>query len=82
MAKVVGFTSFRVEDSTNLKETLTQALAHPGPVLVDVRTERNELIMPPKVQIGHAKGFSLYMLKAVLNGRGDEVVELARTNLR
>ena len=81
MAKVAGFTSFRVEDSTNLKETLTQALAHPGPVL-DVRTERNELIMPPKVQIGHAKGFSLYMLKAVLNGRGDEVVELARTNLR
>ena len=82
MAKVAGFTSFRVEDSTNLKETLTQALAHPGPVLVDVRTERNELIMPPKVQIGHAKVFSLYMLKAVLNGRGDEVVELARTNLR
>ena len=82
MAKVAGFTSFRVEDSTNLKETLPQALAHPGPVLVDVRTERNELIMPPKVQIGHAKGFSLYMLKAVLNGRGDEVVELARTNLR
>ena len=82
MAKVAGFPSFRVEDSTNLKETLTQALAHPGPVLVDVRTERNELIMPPKVQIGHAKGFSLYMLKAVLNGRGDEVVELARTNLR
>ena len=82
MAKVAGFTSFRVEDSTNLKETLTQALAHPGPVLVDVRTERNELIMPPKVQIGHAKGFSLYVLKAVLNGRGDEVVELARTNLR
>ena len=82
MAKVAGFTSFRVEVSTNLKETLTQALAHPGPVLVDVRTERNELIMPPKVQIGHAKGFSLYMLKAVLNGRGDEVVELARTNLR
>lgn len=82
MAKVAGFTSFRADDSTNLKETLTQALAHPGPVLVDVRTVRNELIMPPKVQIGQAKGFSLYMLKAVLNGRGDEVVELARTNLR
>ena len=82
MAKVAGFTSFRADDSTNLKETLTQALVHPGPVLVDVRTERNELIMPPKVQIGQAKGFSLYMLKAVLNGRGDEVVELARTNLR
>ena len=26
-------------------------------------------------------GFSLYMIKAVINGRGDEVVELARSNL-
>ena len=28
-----------------------------------------------------ALGFSLYLLKAVLNGRGDEVIDLARTNL-
>ncbi|MDO4637936.1 MAG: ubiquinone-dependent pyruvate dehydrogenase [Lautropia sp.] len=82
MAKAAGFTSFRVEDSTGLKETLSQALTHPGPVLVDVRTSRQELILPPKLEIGQAKGFSLYMLKAVLNGRGDEVMELARTNLR
>jgi pyruvate dehydrogenase (quinone) len=27
------------------------------------------------------KGFSLYMVKAVLNGRADEVIDLARTNL-
>ena len=38
--------------------------------------------MPPKIQLEQAKGFSLYMLKAIINGRGDEVVELARTNLR
>jgi pyruvate dehydrogenase (quinone) len=28
-----------------------------------------------------AKGFTLYMVKAVLNGRADEVIDLARTNL-
>jgi pyruvate dehydrogenase (quinone) len=28
-----------------------------------------------------AKGFSLYMVKAILNGRGDEIVDLARSNL-
>ena len=26
-------------------------------------------------------GFSLYMMRAVLSGRGDEVIDLARTNL-
>ena len=38
--------------------------------------------MPPKIQLEQAKGFSLYMLRAIINGRGDEVIELARTNLR
>jgi pyruvate dehydrogenase (quinone) len=28
-----------------------------------------------------AKGFSLYMVKAVLGGRGDEIIDLAKTNL-
>jgi pyruvate dehydrogenase (quinone) len=28
-----------------------------------------------------AKGFSLFMLKAVLSGRGDEVIDIAKTNL-
>ncbi len=26
-------------------------------------------------------GFSLYMIKAVLNGRGDEILDLAKSNL-
>jgi len=38
--------------------------------------------MPPKIEFAHAKGFSLYMLRAILNGRGDEILELAKTNLR
>jgi pyruvate dehydrogenase (quinone) len=28
-----------------------------------------------------AKGFTLYMVKAILSGKGDEVTDLARTNL-
>jgi hypothetical protein len=28
-----------------------------------------------------AEGFSLYLMRAVLSGRGDEVIDLARTNL-
>ena len=37
--------------------------------------------MPPTITAEQAKGFTLYMVKALLSGRGDEVVELARTNL-
>jgi pyruvate dehydrogenase (quinone) len=50
-------------------------------VLVDAVVNRMELAMLPKVTVEMAKGFTLYMLKAVLNGRGDEIVELARSNL-
>ena len=60
---------------------MAEALAHPGPVIIDAVVERMELAMPPKVTGEMAKGFTLYMLKAVLNGRGDEVVELAKANL-
>jgi hypothetical protein len=31
---------------------------------------------------GKAKGFSRSMLKAIINGLGDEVIALARANLR
>ena len=72
----------RVETSAQVDEALQSAFAHPGPALVDVVTAKHELAMPPKLQWAQAKGFSLYMLRAVLSGRGDEVIELAATNLR
>jgi pyruvate dehydrogenase (quinone) len=78
----MGVKAYRVEDSGNLEGALREALAHRGPVLVDVVTAKQELVMPPKIKLEQAKGFSLYMLKAIINGRGDEVVELAKTNLR
>ena len=64
-----------------METKLAEALAHPGPVLIDAAVNRMELAMPPKVTAEMAKGFTLYMLKAVMSGRGDEVVELARSNL-
>ncbi|MGN6661288.1 MAG: ubiquinone-dependent pyruvate dehydrogenase [Achromobacter mucicolens] len=82
MAEAVGVRGIRVETSEMLDAALTEALAHPGPALVDVVVSAQELIVPPKIKLEQAKGFGLYMLKAIMNGRGDEVVELARTNLR
>jgi hypothetical protein len=49
--------------------------------LIDVVTNRQELSMPPSIELKQALGFSLYMTKAVLNGRGDEIIDLAKTNL-
>jgi pyruvate dehydrogenase (quinone) len=51
-------------------------------VLLDEVSAKQELILPPKIRRSAAKGVSLDMLKAITNGRGDEVVELAQTNLR
>ena len=82
MAEAMGIKGLRVEQSSELEGALKEAFAHKGPVLVDVVTAKQELVMPPKIQLEQAKGFSLYMLKAIINGRGDEIVELAQTNLR
>lgn len=80
MSNAMGILGIRVEQSEDLEPALRRAMAHDGPVLVDVVTATQELVMPPTIKLEQAKGFSLYMLKAVMSGRGDEVIELARTN--
>jgi pyruvate dehydrogenase (quinone) len=81
VAKTIGLHGIRVEDSAELEPALREALAYRGPALVDVVTARHEVSIPPTIQAAQAKGFSLYMLRALLSGRGDEIVELAGTNL-
>jgi pyruvate dehydrogenase (quinone) len=81
MAEAVGIRGIRVEDPAEVEPGIRAALEHPGPVLVDAVVNRQELAIPPKITTEMAKGFTLYMVKAVLNGRSDEVLELARTNL-
>jgi len=80
MAEAAGIKGIRVEKASDVDAALQDAFAYEGPVLVDVVTATDELAMPPQIKLEQAKGFSLYMLRAVINGRGDEVVELAKTN--
>ena len=82
IAKGAGIFSIRVEDSEQVAGALKEAFAHDGPAVVDVVTAKQELAMPPKIELEQAKGFSLYMMRAILNGRGDEIVDLVRTNFR
>ena len=81
MAESVGIKGFRVEDPADLKEAVSQTLAHKGPALLDVLTNPQELSMPPKIDFEEAYGFGLFMLKAVLSGRGGELIQLAKTNI-
>lgn len=81
LARAVGIHGIRVEDPGDLPAAVREALAHEGPSLLDVVVNRQELALPPQIQLEQAKGFTLYMLKAVLSGRGDEIIELAKTNL-
>jgi pyruvate dehydrogenase (quinone) len=81
MAETMGIRGIRITDASEVDEAIATALNHDGPVLVDAVVNRSELVMPPSVTAEMAKGFSLYMVKAILNGRTDEVVDLASTNL-
>jgi pyruvate dehydrogenase (quinone) len=81
MARAVGIHGVRVEDPAELPEAVGRALAHDGPALLDVVVNRQELAMPPAITLEQAKGFTLFMAKAVISGRGDEVLDLAKTNL-
>jgi hypothetical protein len=59
---------------------LAQVRSHPGPALVEVVVDRQELALPPSIKLDPVKGFSLFMMKAVINGRGIEVIDLLKTN--
>ena len=61
---------------------LKEAFGHARAGLVDVRTARHELALPPKLTYGEIKGFTLYSTRTILSGGGEELVELAKTNLR
>jgi pyruvate dehydrogenase (quinone) len=81
MAEAVGVRGIRLEHSSEVDAGIAEALAHNGPVLVDAVVNRTELAMPPAITVEMAKGFSLYMIRAVMNGRTDDVIDLAKSNL-
>jgi pyruvate dehydrogenase (quinone) len=81
IAEGTGILGLHVEDPEQVRPALERAFAHEGPALVDIVVNRQELAMPPSLKLDQIVDFNLYMIKAILNGRGDEIVDLARTNL-
>jgi len=81
IAEGAGLFAIHVDDPEEVRPALQKALAHEGPALVDIAVNRQELAMPPSLKLDQIVDFNLYMIRAILNGRGDEIVDLARTNL-
>jgi pyruvate dehydrogenase (quinone) len=81
IAEGAGLLGLKAETADQVEPAIAQALAYDGPALVEVSVSRQELAMPPTITYEEAKGFSLFMLRAILNGRGDEIIDLAKENL-
>jgi pyruvate dehydrogenase (quinone) len=81
MAEAAGLLGLTAETRDQVRPMIAQALKHEGPALIEVPVSRQELSMPPTITIEQMKNFSLFALKAVLSGRGDEIVDLAEVNL-
>src|SRR5580693_3482699 len=81
MAEAIGVRGIRLETPSEVDAGVAAAFAHDGPVLIDALVNRTELAMPPAITVEMAKGFSLYMLRAVMSGQTDQIIDLARSNL-
>ena len=81
MARAMGIHGKRVEDPGELPAAVAELLAHDGPAVLDVVIAKQELSMPPTIGLEQVKGFSVWLIRAVMSGRGDEVIDLAKENL-
>lgn len=81
VASAIGLWARRVERPSDLEGALKDAFAHDGPAVVEVMTARQELSVPPAITMEQAKGFTLYAIRTILSGRGEELLDLVSTNV-
>jgi thiamine pyrophosphate-dependent acetolactate synthase large subunit-like protein len=80
MAEAIGIKGILVEKPSQVETAIEEALAYDGPVLLNAYVTPSELSLPPKIELEQARGFGLYMLRQVLSGETDEVIETIKTN--
>ena len=59
VAEAVGLRGIRVERPDDVEEAVREAFAHPGPVLLDVVTNPEEIALPPKPTLAQGWGFAI-----------------------
>ncbi|WP_036924814.1 pyruvate dehydrogenase [Acidipropionibacterium thoenii] len=82
VATAMGFHAERVDDPTEVRRALTEALAADGPALVEVLTDPNALSLPPEIKGEMLIGFATAMSKVVLNRGAGEIMSMATSNMR
>ena len=82
IARAAGIHSVRIEQPGAVRDGLSEALAHPGPALIDLVTDPDALSIPPHITGQQVKGFALAGGKIVLDGGVGKMIELARANVR
>ncbi len=81
IAEGAGILGLTAKTANDVSPMLEKALKYDGPALIEIPVSRQELSMPPTITLQQAKGFSLFMMKAILSGRADEILDLAKVNL-
>ncbi len=72
VARAMGATGIRIEDPDDLHAKMTEAFRTPGPVVIDVLTNPDEIIVPPDTSPGQAWGFAIAKIKETIRSRGDD----------
>ena len=68
VARGFGVAAFTIEDPASCGDILRQALATPGPVVVDAIVDPHEPPMPPKVSLDQATKFATALAKGTPDG--------------
>jgi pyruvate dehydrogenase (quinone) len=71
VARAIGLHGVRVEDPADVDTAVREALAHDGPVLLDVVTNPAEVSLPGKVKVSQGWGFAIAKIRETLLSEGD-----------
>jgi pyruvate dehydrogenase (quinone) len=83
VAEAMGAKGIRLEEPGDVKDALQEALAHKtGPVVVDAVVDPFALSLPSHAPFHTVKGYTLSLMKQVLTGRLDDVIETIEHNVR
>ena len=82
VAEAIGLWGKTVRKASELDASVREWLSQPGPALLNVIVNPLELVKPPFLEAGPVIGMAMYSVRAILNGRGADVLEMVRENFR
>ncbi|GLQ45900.1 pyruvate dehydrogenase [Dyella lipolytica] len=80
VAEAIGLWGKTVRKASEIEAAVQEWLAQPGPALLNVHVNPLELVKPPFTELKPVVGMALYSARAILHGRGGDVLELVREN--